>query len=131
MALHAYGLTASAPSAAVAHALDAKYKRELVDGPVITLPMRDFHITFNPRDVETLAPYGTVYHALSVSAPWGSVTVRGGDALISTDFRSLRVAAPRNPGGSVATGHGWKLQLAPRCAIEPDPHRPGSYIVVG
>lgn len=152
MALHAYGLTVSTPTSAQARAvllryggqaieaqeqtramrmaaLDVQYKRELVTGPILTLPMSHFHITFNPRDIETLAPYGTVYHTLTLSAPWGSVTVRGGDALISTDFQSLRIAAPQSSRGNIATGRGWKLLLAPGYAIAPDPRRPGSFVV--
>lgn len=152
MAAHAYGLNVATPAAARARAvlaryggkaietqenaraarmaaLDATYKRELVEGPVLTLLMTHFHITFNPRDIETLAPYGTVYHTLTLSAPWGSVTVRGGDALISSDFKSLRIEAPQNPRGSVATGSGWKLRLAPDYTIAPvraDPARSSS-----
>jgi hypothetical protein len=92
IAMRAYGLNVATPSAAQAQsvlaryggkeiedqeaaraariaALDAKYERELVDGPTLTLPMVKFQIRFDPRDIETFDPYGSVYHTLSVTAP--------------------------------------------------------------
>ncbi|HLI96847.1 MAG TPA: hypothetical protein VKT72_12270 [Candidatus Baltobacteraceae bacterium] len=149
-AARAYGLNAGVPSAAQAQAviaryggkeieaqeaarvvriaaLDRKYKRELVVGPTLTLPMTGFHITFNPRDIETLDPYGSVYHTLRVSAPWGSIAVSGGDALISKDFRTLAVAAPRGGSGSRVQGDGWTLRLAHGYALVANPRRRGSY----
>jgi hypothetical protein len=112
-------------------ALDARYTRELVVEPTLSLPLVRFHIRFNPRDVETLDRFGTVYHTVSVGAPWGSIDVSGGDALVTTDFKTLRVAAPNARAGSIVRGAGWTLRLAPRYAIVADPQRKGSYIVTG
>ncbi|MEO6836397.1 MAG: hypothetical protein ABI231_10895 [Candidatus Tumulicola sp.] len=150
MAMRAYGLSVTAPAAAEAQAiiagyggaaiesqeaaraartaqLDARYTRELVDGPTIALPMTHFQITFNPRDIATLAPYGSVYHTLTVTAPWGAITVLGGDAMISKGFAFLFVAAPPGARGTDVQGQGWTLHLAAGYSIVPDPEKTGSY----
>jgi hypothetical protein len=152
MTMQAYGLNVTTPTASGAQAiierygghaieaqetaraarkatLDAKYRSELVAGPTLTLPMMNFHIRFNPTDIEALDPYGTVYHALSVSAPWGSIDVTGGDAMISKDFRLLTVGAPGSTRGSAVHGAAWMLTLSPGYTIVPDPQKPGSYTV--
>src|SRR6185312_8439858 len=152
MAMHDYGLDVTTPSAAQAHAvllrydgkaieaqeaaratrkaaLDAAYARELVEGPTLSLPLGGFHIRFNPRDIETLAGAGTVYHTVSVSAPWGSLDVAGGDALVTTDFTAVRVGLPEARGGGVIHGKGWTLRLARGYAVVADPQRRGSFTV--
>lgn len=102
-------------------ALDATYLRELVEGPTLSLPLERFHIRFNPRDIETLDRYGTVYHTVSVTAPWGAIDVAGGDALVTTDFKTLRVVAPAMHAGSVIAGKGWTLRLASGYSIVAGP----------
>lgn len=153
MAMRAYGLNVSAPSAAQAKAiiaryggaairsqegaratrktaLQAKYTRELIDGPTLSLPMKGFNISFNPRDIEAFGSHGSVYHTLTVKAPWGGITVSGGDAMIDADFHTLTVTAPANASGSSITGQGWKLDLKPGYAVVPDPDKAGSYTVL-
>lgn len=153
MAMRAYGLNVTAPSALQAQAsiarydgpaiqsqeaalaarktaLHAKYMREFVAGSTLALPLQDFHIRFNPGDIESLDRLGSVYHTVSVTAPWGSIDVVGGDALVSADFKTLRVVAPAAYNGSVIRGEGWTVQLAPGYAIVADPQRSGSYTVL-
>lgn len=110
-------------------ALTVKYKNELIAGPTIALPMTGFSISFNPRDIEAVDPYGSVYHTLKVTAPWGAITVSGGDAMIDKDFHVLTIAAPPAVSGSAVHGQGWTLTLAPGYAVVPDPKKSGSYIV--
>lgn len=121
----------SQEAARAAHAvlLAAKYKHELVAGPTIALPMVGFKISFNPRDIQSLPPYGSVYHTLVVTAPWGRIQVSGGDALISNHFRVLSVAVPVDVNGSDVQGRGWTLELANGYAIAPNAKKPGSYAV--
>ncbi|HEY1977616.1 MAG TPA: hypothetical protein VGG89_13775 [Candidatus Baltobacteraceae bacterium] len=111
-------------------ALDKTYTRELVEGATLSLPLVKFHIRFDPRDIETLDRFGTVYHTVSVAAPWGSLDVTGGNALVTTDFKTVRVAVPNLPGGRVIGGTGWRLKLAPGYRIVADPRRSGSYTVL-
>lgn len=152
MALHAYKLTVAVPGKPQAEAIiaryggaaiesqeqaraarkaasEAKYTRELVEGSTIALPMVHFNITFNPREVEAFAPHGSVYHTVTVSAPWGTITVSGGDAMISQDFSVFSVVAPADTSGGVVHGNGWTLNLTAGYAVVPDPQKPGSFTV--
>lgn len=110
-------------------ALTKQYTHDLVEGGTLTLPMTGMHITFNPRDIETFDPYGSVYHTLTVTAPWGRMTVTGGDAMITKDFRFLTVAAPRQITGITLRGKGWQLDLSSGYGVAPDSHKRGSYVV--
>lgn len=150
--MRAYGVDVAVPSPSQAHAILSRYGgaaiesqeaaravrkaalvkqyvRELVEGPILTLSMTGMHITFNPRDIETLEPYGSVYHTLTVAAPWGTITVHGGDAMITKDFHFLAVAAPREISGRALRGSGWTLDLADGYEVVPDSGRRGSYVV--
>jgi hypothetical protein len=111
-------------------ALDRTYHTEFVSGPTLQLPMTHFTINFNPSEVEQFESFGSVYHKLVLVTPWGKITVSGGDALISTDFKTLTVVAPSSPVGTTLHGNSWTLQLAAGAKVVPDPKRPGSYIIV-
>jgi len=152
LAARADGITVATPSAARAQAIivryggaaieraeaaraarqaarDSKYRNELVTGPTLRLPMQHFKISFNPSEVERFGRYGSVYHHLMVSAPWGTIVVSNGDAMIDADFRTLTVAAPSSLVGSRLRGPRWVLTLTPGTKIAPDPKKPGSYTV--
>ena len=118
-----------AARAARVAALETKYTNEFVKGSTITLPMKRFSIRFNPRDIETFAQYGTVYHTLTLKAAWGTLDVSGGEAMISKDFTYVRVASPRGLEGTRLRGQGWTVTLAAGYRIVPDPRRAGSYTV--
>lgn len=151
MAAQAYGITPSVPTASQAQAiiaryggatiereetaraaekaaLDRTYRSEFVTGATLRLPMTHFNINFNPSDVEQFESFGSVYHRVTINAPWGSITVSGGDALISQDFKTLIVAAPPSTTGATLQGKNWVLQLSPGSKIIPDPNKPGSYV---
>ncbi|HEY2476746.1 MAG TPA: hypothetical protein VGI19_18340 [Candidatus Cybelea sp.] len=152
MAAAAYGIKLSTPTASQAQAiisqyggaaiereeaaraaeklaLNRTYRSEFVTGTTLRLPMTHFNITFNPSDVEQFENLGSVYHNLTVNAPWGSITVSSGDALISPDFKLLTVAAPPTLAGPTLEGKHWVLRLSPDAKIVPDAGKPGSYLV--
>ncbi len=152
LAARAYGIADRMPSAARARAIlaryggaeierteaaraarqaarDAKYRAELVTGPTLRLPMKKFKIDFNPSAVEALGGYGSVYHHVTVSAPWGTIVVSHGDAMIAGDFTMLTVATPSSLVGSTLHGIGWVLTLTPKTKIVADPKKRGSYTV--
>jgi hypothetical protein len=118
-----------AARAAEKAALNRTYRSEFVAGATLRLPMTHFNITFNPSDVEQFEDLGSVYHNLTVNAPWGSITVSGGDALISSNFKVLTVAAPPSEAGTTLKGKRWILRLSPGARVVPEPNRPGSYVV--
>jgi len=153
MAAQAYGIDVTSPTASEAQAiianydgaaieqqeaaraarkaaLDKRYVGEFITGSTLRLPMKNFSIQFNPRDIEQFKAYGSVYHTLTVTGPWGKVKVSGGDAMISKDFDQLTVAAPNSMLGKRLHGQGWSLELSPGTKVIPDPAKPGSYIVV-
>lgn len=152
LAAHAYGIKIVTPSASAAQAilagyggptiereeaarhkkrvaLQAKYRAELVTGPTLTLPMKNFKISFDAKYTQHLSHYGTVYHHLVISAPWGKILVSHGDAMINRPFSTLTVAAPKKLTGSTVHGSGWVLKLSQGEKIVPDSTKPGSYTV--
>jgi hypothetical protein len=152
LAAQAYGITVGSPSASAARAVlarydgaaieqeeakrqvqriarDARYHAELVAGRTLRLPMTQFKITYKPTEVERFGGYGSVYHLVTVSAPWGRIVVSNGDALIDVSFGTLTIAAPPGLTGSTLHGREWVLTLSPGAKIIPDPRKPGSYTV--
>ena len=108
---------------------DARFRAELVAGRTLRLPMKRFKISFNPTTLNHLGRYGSVYHRVTVSAPWGRIAVSHGDALIDSKFSALTVAAPGALSGRTLHGHGWVLRLSSGATIVSDPSKPGSYTV--
>jgi hypothetical protein len=152
LAARAYGIPVTIPSAPGAQAIlaryggakiereeaarearrvarDARYRAQLVAGPTLHLPMMDFKIAFNPMDVDRFGRYGSVYHRLMVSAPWGRIVVSDGIALIDPKFSTLTIAAPSTLAGSTLRGTGWTLTLSAGTSIVRDRKKPGSYTV--
>lgn len=152
MAARAYGISRSTPTRAQANAiiaryggaaierqeaaravrvaaLDRAYRAEFIAGPTLRLPMVKFSIKFRPGGVDQLGDVGSIYHTLSVSAPWGMLTVSGGDAMITKDFATLVVAAPAAHAGTNVHGRGWELTLSHGTTIVPDARKPGSLTV--
>lgn len=82
------------------------YRRRLVEGPVFVSPPGELRFTFDPDRVFPLAPHGVVHPAGTFSGPWGSLQVEAGGALVSPDYRTVRVALP---GDGVSK---WTLTVA-------------------
>jgi hypothetical protein len=151
-AQRAYGLSVMAPAANEATAIlarydglkieaeeservraiaarNARYQRNLVDGPTLTLPLRNMQIQFNPSAVEAFGTVGSVYHTLTIGDRWGTLHVSGGDALISKSFSNVTVSAPKSVTSQIIEGSGWTLDLAPAAKVIADPERPGSFVL--
>jgi hypothetical protein len=118
-----------AARAARAAKRDAAYRAELVVGRTLRLPLRRFKIGFNAMNLDRLGRYGSVYHHVMVSAPWGRIVVSHGDALIDARFQALTVAAPSSVAGRTVRGRGWVLTLSADAKIVPDPKKTDSYTV--
>jgi hypothetical protein len=91
----------------------AKYKAQLIDGPLLLLPMRSPSFSFDPNTLVAFGDAGTVYPAMQAKAEWGAIEVREG-ALLSPDWSRLTVAAPKHATVRSGTleGQGWTLSLA-------------------
>jgi hypothetical protein len=98
----------------------ADYRRRLVDGPLVVLRQENLMRGFDPN---TLVPFPggwTVYPTGHFSADWGTLAVDSGGALLSADYRELRVEAPAESAGGVVRGPGWVLTLAEGWRLEAD-----------
>ena len=152
LAARAYGISVTVPSARLAQNILTQYggaaieaqeavraahqaarsaalRAELVSGRTLRLPLQRFKISFNPSTLTHLGRYGSVYHRVMLSAPWGRITVAHGDALIDATFTALTVAAPASVAGRTLKGRGWVLRLSPGATVRPDPTKPGSYVL--
>lgn len=97
--------------AASTAALQDRYRKLLVQDPVLTLPAAaHFNFGFDPNAVVPLPGYGNVYPTLHVSDDWGTLEVEKG-ALLNSSFSTVTVTAPKDPSGRQVTGDGWKLDL--------------------
>jgi hypothetical protein len=105
------------------------YTAQLVDGPILRLPLTHMKVQFNPTTLMPLGEAGTVYPTMHVSDDWGVIDVDGG-ALMATDWSRLTVAAPdaRSADGGKLHGNGWTLELAPGWQLAPG-DRPGDRTV--
>lgn len=60
----------------------AAYKHDLVDGPVLRLPLRKPNYAFSPQSLLPLQGYGVVYPTLKLGDEWGRLEVLSGGALL-------------------------------------------------
>jgi hypothetical protein len=91
----------------------AAFRRLLVDGPVLILPLSRFQMSFNPSQLVPIEGAGTVYPTLTLIAPWGKLEVRKA-SLIKSDFKQACVAAPFKVQEATLVGDGWELRLNAR-----------------
>jgi hypothetical protein len=83
---------------------NARFTRMLVRGPTLTLPLRQFSISFNPQQVYSLPGAGSVYQTLKITDAWGVLTVEyPGMALIPSQFKSVTVALQGCSGPELMT----------------------------
>lgn len=106
----------------------AVLRARLIDGPVLSLSLREFGMEFDPGDLQPLDGIGTVYRKIRIVDVWGILTVSGG-ALLHTDFDRIDVPAPNDPAARPLRGDGWELELQPGWSMESG-SRPGDYVLV-
>jgi hypothetical protein len=88
----------------------AAFRRLLIDGPVLMLPLSKQQMSFNPSELVPIKGVGTVYPTLTLIGPWGKLEVRNA-SLITSDFKKAFVTAPVKSEERVLTGEGWELRL--------------------
>lgn len=99
----------------------ARYRRLLVEGPVLELPLAKPNFTFDPNEVVPLGEFGTVYPRTTLSDGWGTITAERGARLIFAPTMRLFVPAP--VGSDPTKGEGWSLTLKPGWTVVPDARR--------
>lgn len=105
----------------------AENRARFIDGPVLSIPLRQMQMSFNPNTPQPLGELGTVYPTIRISDVWGVLDVSKG-VLIWSDFGKVHVVAPSNPQGRPLAGDGWTLELKDGWKLEPGP-RKGDYVV--
>ncbi|HZT41262.1 MAG TPA: hypothetical protein VFA07_03690 [Chthonomonadaceae bacterium] len=106
------------------HAI-AEYRRILVTGPVLELPLAHMNFSFNPNEVVPLGDEGNVYPTTTISDTWGTIEAQKG-ARINKTFSAAYVSAPTS--ADHLAGDGWKLSLKPGWKVVPG-EKPGSFKV--
>jgi hypothetical protein len=106
----------------------AEWRKVLVDGPVLIVPLMEGSGTFDPHKVYPIGDKQIVYTERELSQPWGKLTVTSGaileDGTASKGYVSLDGAA-----SDYLTGSGWKLQLGPGWTVAPG-ERSGDMVLV-
>ena len=83
---------------------------------------------FNPSQVFPLEGHGAVYPTMRITDHWGILEVSGG-ALLSPDWKFVRVSAPEDLDGRPLRGRGWTLELNPGWTVAPG-GRDGDLMIV-
>jgi hypothetical protein len=105
----------------------AAYKSELVDGPVLHLPLANANFEFKPQTVVPLEGIGTVYPTITLRDDWGTLLVDNGGALVRKEPRE---AAVSSTGFDPTTlrGNGFKLELTDGWSVQRG-RRDGDWVV--
>jgi hypothetical protein len=103
----------------------AQYRSQLVDGPVLVIPLGKMNVQFDPDNLLALGDQGTVYPTMRISDEWGILEVTAG-ALMAPNWKEVTVAAPADPAAQPLRGPGWTLQLAQGWRLIPRA-RPGDF----
>jgi hypothetical protein len=95
-----------------------EFRAFLVDGPILVIPLQKMNMQFNPSQVFPLEGHGAVYPTMRITDHWGILEVSGG-ALLSPDWKFVRVSAPEDLDGRPLRGRGWTLELNPGWTVAP------------
>lgn len=90
----------------------AGYRKLLIDGPVLEIPLVQMQMSFDPNNVVPMEGVGTVYPTFTLRDKWGKLEVQQG-CLLGADFKKAFVAGPIKLEEAVVTGPGWELRLEP------------------
>ena len=104
----------------------AELRKRFVEGPVLTLPASNNN-SFVTTGMTPIPDAGTVYPSFRATAEWG--TLESEATLMAPDRSKLTVPGPAKVEGSVITGSGWTVKLAPGWIVRPGA-RAGDFEVV-
>lgn len=99
--------------------LVAGYRARLVEGPVLSMPLRSMRMSFDPGNLVPLEGLGTVYPNIRVADVWGVLTVARGGALMNSNYSGVSVPAPADASARPVRGDGWTLELNEGWALVP------------
>lgn len=109
----------------------AYYKEKFLNKPVITIPLNNMSIQFNPGNLVPLENIGTVYPTIRITDDWGILNVTQ-DALLSSDFRTVTISLPDNIIDPVDLNNiksrDWTLEVKDGWNLKPTSSK-GKYIL--
>ncbi len=86
------------------------FRARFIDGPVLVLPLRNMQFEMNPNEAQPFESCGTIYPTLTLRDAWGSIVVKRGGALISSDWLRLIVPRPPSDDYALTLNEGWKIE---------------------
>ncbi len=93
--------------------LDGIYNKRFIEGHVLRLQVINGSFQLDPRQVQAFRDYGHVHWTMRLADEWGVLSVVQGGVLVSPDWATVTVTAPRGIGrGRHYSGYGWNLDLA-------------------
>src|SRR5215207_1876974 len=104
------------------------YRARLVEGSVLSIPLRNMRMSFDPGNLVPLEGLGTVYPNIRVVDAWGVLTVARGGALLNQTYSAVNVPAPADASGRPLRGDGWTLELNDGWSLAPGA-REGDFVV--
>jgi hypothetical protein len=94
---------------------------------VLVISLQKMQMQFDPGELVSLEPRGTVYPTIKIIDTWGTLTVSHG-ALMEADFSKVTVPASAETKAGSAKGDGWLLELNPGWQLK-DGARPGDWTI--
>jgi len=91
-----------------------EFRARFVDGPHLTIPLRNMSFEFDPNASQPFETFGTVYPTLTARDDWGSLVVHRGGALIASDWMSIVVPAEAHGDYTLTLNDGWTIVPAAR-----------------
>ncbi len=88
----------------------AKYDKVFQENPVLSMPIKNMNISFDPGNLIPYRELGTVYPNLRITDDWGVLTVHKG-ALVDKDWGEVIVGEPSKINKRKIEGDGWTLDL--------------------
>jgi len=104
------------------------YRARLVEGPVLSIPLRSMRMSFDPGTLVPLEEFGTVYPNIRIVDAWGVLTVTGGGALLNKTYSGITVPAPSDSALRPLRGDGWTLELKDGWTLAPGA-RAGDFVL--
>lgn len=106
----------------------ASWRKALVDGPILIVPLEGGDGTFDPRLVFPISETETVYTSRELRGTWGSLAVDEAPMLQDAEKGRATVSLDgADPHGT--RGKSWTLKLAPGWTTAPG-ERPGDLTVI-
>lgn len=88
------------------------YREKFLEAPHLEIRLGEINLSFDLQNVVPLEEdEGMVYPSIQISDQWGILTVKGGGALLRSDWRWVIVSEPLEIYDDRVIGEGWVIEL--------------------